>query len=92
MEAQSEYVHTAYTFFARSAPACNAQSELSNKISASELSRKSIKGALLVGMKVQTAPPPTDVSPHLPAMTVSFSEDRKVRGVGDDDENRRGGE
>ncbi len=49
MEAQSEYVHVAYTFLHVLAPICYARSVLVNKISASELSRKSIKSALLVG-------------------------------------------
>ncbi len=51
MEAQSEHAHIAYTgfFFARSAPTLHAQSVLTNKISASELSRKFIKGLLLAG-------------------------------------------
>ena len=48
-EAQSEHVHIAFTFFARLAPDLHAQSVLSNKISASDLSQKFIKGALLVG-------------------------------------------
>ena len=49
MEAQPEYVHVARTFFARSAPICYAQSVLINKVSASEVSRKFTKSALLVG-------------------------------------------
>ena len=49
--AQSEYVHVAYTFYAHLAPDLYAQSVVSNKISASELSRKFIKSALLVGRK-----------------------------------------
>ena len=49
MEAQSEYVHVAYTFFARLGADLRAQSVPINKISASELTRKFIKGALLVG-------------------------------------------
>ena len=38
--------------FARLAPILYAQSVLSNKISASELSRKFIKSALLVGIEI----------------------------------------
>ncbi len=49
MEALSEYVSIAYTFFARLAPICIHSRCLINKISASELSRKFIKSALLVG-------------------------------------------
>ena len=49
IEAQSEYVHIACTFFAHLAPSLYAQSMPINKISAAELSRKSIKSALLVG-------------------------------------------
>ncbi len=49
MEAQLEYVHNAYMFFARLAPILHAQSVLISKISASELSRKFIESALLVG-------------------------------------------
>ncbi len=49
MEAQSEHVHIACTFLARSAPDLHAQSAPSDIISASELRRKFIKGALLVG-------------------------------------------
>ncbi len=45
MKAQLEYMHIS----ARSAPIFYAQSVLINKISASELSRKFIKSALLVG-------------------------------------------
>ncbi len=55
MEAQSEYVHVAHTwffffFFLQVWRAdLHAQSVLINKISASELSRKFIKSALVVG-------------------------------------------
>ncbi len=49
METQSEYVHVACTLRARLVPILHAQSVLSNKISASELRRKFIEGALLVG-------------------------------------------
>ncbi len=49
IEAQSEYVHPAHTFFARFGADLHAQSVLVNKISASELWRKFTKGALLVG-------------------------------------------
>ncbi len=44
-----QYIPIAYTFFARLALICYAQSVLINKISASELSRKFVKSALLVG-------------------------------------------
>ena len=50
MEAQLEHVRVAYTFYAGLAPTCMLQSVIGNKISASELSRKFIKSALLVGM------------------------------------------
>ncbi len=43
MKAQSEYVHIAHTFFFF-APTWHAQLALTNEISASELSRKFIKG------------------------------------------------
>ncbi len=50
MEAQSEYVHIACTFFARSAPICMlSPAQLLTKISASELSQQLIKSTLLVG-------------------------------------------
>ena len=49
MGAQSEYVHVAHTFLAHLAPLLYAQSVLRNKISASELRRKFMKSALLVG-------------------------------------------
>ncbi len=51
MEAQSEYVvHIAHTFsHDLFRTICYAQTVLSNKISASELRRKLIKSALLVG-------------------------------------------
>ncbi len=49
MEARPEYVDIAYLLFARLAPICDARSVLINKISASELRRKFIKSALLVG-------------------------------------------
>ena len=48
MEVQTEYVHIAYTFFLTGANLC-AQLALVSKISASELSRRFIKGPLLVG-------------------------------------------
>ncbi len=50
MEAQSEYVHIAHTFFFCTFGAdLYAQSVIIHKISASELSRRFIKSALLVG-------------------------------------------
>ena len=49
MEAQSEYVHVAHTFWHVLAPTCMLSRCLSTKISASELRRKFIKSALLVG-------------------------------------------
>ncbi len=52
MEAHLEYLHTRCinVFFAHVVPICMyAQSVLINKISASELSRKFLKRALLVG-------------------------------------------
>ncbi len=49
MEAQLENAHISYTFFARLAPSCMLSRCLFTKISASELSRKFIKSALLVG-------------------------------------------
>ena len=49
MEAQSEHVRVAYTFFARLAPTCMLSRCLITKISASELRRKLIKSALSVG-------------------------------------------
>ena len=49
MEAQLEHVHVAYTFFARLVPICNARSVIISNISASELSRKFVESALLVG-------------------------------------------
>ncbi len=50
MEAQLEYVHVAYTvFFCMFAAHLHAQSVLGNKMSASELRRKLIENALLVG-------------------------------------------
>ncbi len=52
MEAQSEYVHVAHTFFCIFGADLHAQLVLINKISASELRRKSIKSALLVGQEV----------------------------------------
>ena len=48
-KAQSEYVHIAYTLLARLALTCMLQSVLSKEISASELTRKFIRSALLVG-------------------------------------------
>ncbi len=54
MEAWSEHVHVACTFFARLVPILYAQSVLSNKISGSEIRRKFIKSALLVGVASQT--------------------------------------
>ncbi len=52
MEAQSEHLRVAHTpFFACLAPNLHAQSVLSNKISASELKRRFIKSALLVGSR-----------------------------------------
>ncbi len=49
MEAQSEHVRIAYTFFACFRADLYAQSVIINKVSASELRRKIIKSALLVG-------------------------------------------
>ncbi len=50
LEAQSEHVHVACTFFfARSGTDLRARSVLIDKISASEISQKSIRSALLVG-------------------------------------------
>ena len=49
MEAQSEYVHIANTFLHVWAPICMLSRCLLIKISASELTRKFIKVALLVG-------------------------------------------
>ena len=46
---RSEYAHVAHTFFCTLGADLYAQSVLINKISASELSRKLIKSALLVG-------------------------------------------
>ncbi len=48
-EAQLEYIHIAYTCFCTFGTDLPAQSVLINEISASELSRKFIKSALLVG-------------------------------------------
>ncbi len=50
MEAQSENVHVAHTFFARVGAELYAQSVLSNKISAPELGWNFIKSALSVGV------------------------------------------
>ena len=44
MEARLEYAHVAYTFFCTFGAYLHAKSVLSNKISASELSRKFIVG------------------------------------------------
>ncbi len=49
MEAPSECIHIAYTFLHVWVPILYAQSVLINKTSASEISRKFIKSALLVG-------------------------------------------
>ena len=49
MEAQSEHVHVTCTFFALFGTDLHAQSVLSDKISASELRRKFMKSAFLVG-------------------------------------------
>ncbi len=49
MEAQLEVIHTAHTRFCTFGGDLYAQSALTNKISASELTRKFIKSALLVG-------------------------------------------
>ena len=49
MEVQLKYTHIAYLFFARLAPICMLSRVPIIKISASELSRKFIKSALLVG-------------------------------------------
>ena len=54
MEVQVGHVHVAYTFLARSTPALHARSVPSDKIYASELSRKSVKGALFVGWACAT--------------------------------------
>ncbi len=53
MEALLECMHVACTRFCTLGADLHAQSVLSSKISASELSRKSIKGALLVGQQQQ---------------------------------------
>ncbi len=50
MEAQLEYIHIADTFFCTLGTDLYAQSVIINKISESELSRKFIKSALLVGL------------------------------------------
>ncbi len=55
MEAQSEYVHIPCTYFRTFGADLYAQSVIINKISASELSQKFIKSALLVGLPL---PPP----------------------------------
>ncbi len=53
MEAESEYVqHISCRFFARLAPICTLSRCLLTKFSASELRRKFIKSALLVGKAV----------------------------------------
>ncbi len=49
MEAQLEYVHIAYTFFCTFGADLHAQSVHIIKTSASDLIRKLIKSALLVG-------------------------------------------
>ena len=59
MEAQLEYIHDAYTFFACLAPDLYAQSVLIKKNSASELKRKFIKSALLVGWEAFDLQPPS---------------------------------
>ncbi len=48
-EAQSEYIHVAHTVFARFGADWHAQAVIISKIFASELRRKFIKSALLVG-------------------------------------------
>ncbi len=61
MEAQLERAHVAYTFFARIGVDFYAQLVLSSKIFASELSRKFIKGALLVGSSSSSSSPSSGV-------------------------------
>ncbi len=67
----SEYVHIAYVHdFAHLVPIFFAQSVLINKISASELSRKFIKSALLVGVSFFYFPsyyfrPPSSAFPYI---------------------------
>ena len=58
MEAQSEHARVAYTFFARLEPTCMLGRCLLTKLSASELRRKFIKSALLVGSFFQSHPNP----------------------------------
>ncbi len=65
MEAQSEYVHVACTFFARSAPTCMLSRCFINKISASELRRKFINTLLIVG-EGQSSPCIEDVHIEVP--------------------------
>ncbi len=48
-EAKLEHVRVAYTFLHIRVPTCTLSRSLPTKISASELTRKSIKSALLVG-------------------------------------------
>ncbi len=67
VEAQLEYTRIACTFFACLALTCMLSQCLLNKISASELSRKFIRDALLVGQVFSTPslflvlpPPPSD--------------------------------
>ncbi len=57
MEAQLEYVYTLHTCFCMFGADLYAQSVLINKVSASELSRKLIKSALLVGYKCYSTIP-----------------------------------
>ena len=60
MEAQSEYAHVACTSCALLAPISHAQPVLVDRVSASELGRKSIKSALSVGSPLLSplSPPP----------------------------------
>ena len=60
VEARSEYVHVAHTLLHVLGADLCALSVLSNKISATELSREIIKSALLVGTaaKPRFLPPP----------------------------------
>ncbi len=58
MEAQSEYILIACTSFARLAPICMLSRCLLNKFSASELRRKFIKSAFVVGWAALLVPHP----------------------------------
>ena len=82
MEGQSEHVHVACTFLARLASDLYAQSVLIDRISASELSRKPIKSALLVGCEDSTyciVPPPSPLHTHTEiAMLLLLLQDLKT--------------